>query len=146
MVGWLFFGFFYGVSTLFWLFNAESSHFDKFQTIQFRKIFLVYTQLNIKTIQFSISTQFSSIWPIDRTISGATTPGQSKPGSDSNERVIRIPQSSSITGTSPSDCLVSYLGYSLVGGGLTPLQRSSRCILPPQPTGLICTENSYLKL
>ena len=33
-----------------------------------------------------------------------------------------------------SDCLVSYPGHSL-GGGLTPLQRSSRCILQPQPTG-----------
>ena len=32
------------------------------------------------TIQFFISTQFSSIWPIDRTLSGATTPGQTGPG------------------------------------------------------------------
>ena len=31
-------------------------------------------------IQFCISTQFSSIWPIDRTLSGATTLGQSGPG------------------------------------------------------------------
>ena len=29
-----------------------------------------------QTIQFSISTQFSSIWPIDRTLSGATIPDQ----------------------------------------------------------------------
>ena len=27
-----------------------------------------------QTIKFSISTQFSSIWPIDRTISDATSP------------------------------------------------------------------------
>ena len=32
-------------------------------------------------IQFSISTQFTSIWPIDRTLSRATTPNQSGPGS-----------------------------------------------------------------
>ena len=51
-----------------------------------------------KIIQFSISTHFSSIWPIDRTLSGATTPGQSGPGSDGNEGVLRIPQNSSITG------------------------------------------------
>ena len=38
-------------------------------------------------IQFSISMQFSSIWLIDRLLSGATTPSQSGPGSDSNERV-----------------------------------------------------------
>ena len=38
-------------------------------------------------------------------------------------------------GTSPSDCLVSYLGHSLVGGGLTHLPRCSQCILQPQLTG-----------
>ena len=53
-----------------------------------------------QTIQFSISTQFSSIWPIDRIQSGDTTPGQSGPGSDGNEGVIRILQISNITGTS----------------------------------------------
>ncbi len=53
---------------------------------------------------------------IDRALSGATTPGQSGPGSDVNEGVLRIPQSSSTAGTSPSDCLVSYLGHSLGGG------------------------------
>ena len=49
-------------------------------------------------------------------MSGATTPGQSGPGSNGNKGVLRIPQSSSITGTSPSDCLVSYPGHSLGGG------------------------------
>ena len=44
-----------------------------------------------QAIQFSISAQFSSIWPIDRTLSGATTPGQSGPGSDGNTGVLRIP-------------------------------------------------------
>ena len=67
-----------------------------------------------QTIQFSISTQFNSIWPIDRILSGATTPGQNGPGSDGNEGVFCIPQSSSITGTSPSDCLVPYPRDSLV--------------------------------
>ena len=49
-------------------------------------------------------------WPIDKTLSGATTPGQSEPGSDGNERVLRIFYNSSITGASPSDCLMSYPG------------------------------------
>ena len=76
--------------------------------------------LKIKTFlfqinQFSMSTQFRSIWAIDRTLSGATTLGQSEPGSDGNQGVLRLPQSSSITGSSPSDCLVSYLGHSLGG-------------------------------
>ena len=55
----------------------------------------------------------SSICPIDRNTSGATTPDQSGRGSDGNKRVLRIPQSSSITSAWPSDCLLSYLGNSL---------------------------------
>ena len=52
--------------------------------------------------------QFIFIQPIDRPLSGATTPSQSGPGSDGNEGVLSITQSSSITGTSASDCFVSY--------------------------------------
>ena len=74
--------------------------------------------LNVKTdlfqaIKFSISTQFSSVWSIDRTLSDASTLGWGGPGSDGNEGVLCILQSSSITGTSPSDCLVSYPEHSL---------------------------------
>ena len=94
--------------------------------------------LNVKTVQFPairfcISTQFSFIWLIHSTLSGSTTSGQSGHGSDGKEGVLRIPESSNITGTTPSDCLVPYPGHSL-GGGLTPLQRCSRGILNPQPT------------
>ena len=76
--------------------------------------------LNVKIvlfqmIQFNISTLYSSIWPINGTLSGAITSGQSGPGSNGNEGVFHIPQSSSITGASPSDCLVSYPGH-LIGG------------------------------
>ena len=56
------------------------------------------------------------MWPIDRALSGATTPGQIGPGSDSNGGVLRIPLRSSITWTSPSDSLVLYPEHSLVGG------------------------------
>ena len=49
--------------------------------------------------------------------------GQSGPGSDSNEGVLRIPQNSSIAEISPSDCLVSYPGHSL--GGVVPLCREA---------------------
>ena len=59
---------------------------------------------------------------MDRALSGTTAPGQSGPGSNGNEGVLRIPQSSSIAGTSPSDCLVSYPGH-LLGGGVLPLCR-----------------------
>ena len=51
-----------------------------------------------------------------RTLSGATTPGQSGPGIDINEGVVYILQSSSITYTSPSYCLVSYQGHLLEKG------------------------------
>ena len=34
--------------------------------------------------------QVSSIWPIDRALSGATIPGQSGPGNNGNEGVLRI--------------------------------------------------------
>ena len=50
----------------------------------------------------------SSIWPIDRTLSDATTPGQSEPESDDSKGVLRIPKNSSITEAAPSYCLVSY--------------------------------------
>ena len=43
-------------------------------------------------------------------LSATATPDQSELG---KERVLRIPQNSNITGTSVSDCLVSYLGHSL---------------------------------
>ena len=33
----------------------------------------------------------SSIWPIDRTLSGATTPAESGLGGDGTEGVLRIP-------------------------------------------------------
>ena len=50
----------------------------------------------------------TTVRPIDRTLSGATTTSQSGPKSDGSEGVLRIPQSSSNTGTWPSDYLVSY--------------------------------------
>ena len=84
----------------------------------------------------------SSIWLIDRTLSGASNLGKSGPGSDGNE-VLHIPQSSSITGASPSDCLMSYLGH-LLGRGLTPLQRCSLCIQQPQPMGFTLFQEQHL--
>ena len=53
-----------------------------------------------------------------------------------NEEVLCIAQCSSITGTSPSDGLASYPEHSS-WGGLTPLQKSSWCILSLQPTGFM---------
>ena len=78
-------------------------------------------QLNIKTIlfqtiQINIRSQFSSIWSVNKTIWRATTPDQSGPRSYGNKRELRFSKSSSITGSLPSVCLVSYPGHSLREG------------------------------
>ena len=46
----------------------------------------------LKKIQFCVSTHFSSIWPIDRTLSGPATPSHKWPGSDGNEGILCILQ------------------------------------------------------
>ena len=74
-------------------------------------------------MELEFTTLFRSIWPIDGILLIATTLGQGGPGNYGNEEVLRIPQSSSITGTSPSDCSVSYT-RTLVGGVL-PLCRDA---------------------
>ena len=50
---------------------------------------------------------------MERTLPVATTPGQSGTGSDGNEEILCIHQNSCITGTSPSESLMSYSGQSL---------------------------------
>ena len=73
------------------------------------------------------------------------TNDHSGPGSNGNEEVLHIPQNSGITGTLPSDCLVSYPGHSLGEGGvLTSLQRSSWYILQPKVTGQVNTKDVTL--
>ena len=75
--------------------------------------------------------QFSSILPVDRAPSGATTPGQCGPGSNGSEGVLGIP---SITRTSLSNCIL--ISRTLVREALTSTQRCSRCILyPPSRLG-----------
>ena len=48
-----------------------------------------------------------------RTLSSPITTNHSGPGSDRSEGVPRIPQSSNLTGASPSDCLMSDRGHPL---------------------------------
>ena len=85
----------------------------------FNAKFILYTlTVLFQLIHFGISTQFSSIWPIDWTLPGATIPGQNGPGRDGNKVLHHIPQSSTITRTSPSDCLVSH--RTLIGKGSYP--------------------------
>ena len=67
---------------------------------------------------------------------GVTTPGQSGPESDGNERVLRVRQCSSITGTSRPDCLVSYPGYSL-GESYTTAKMQSVYFTAPADSALL---------
>ena len=81
-------------------FNCQKCFYYKqiqlIKPLYFKQFSSAYKNCSFQSIQFSISAQFSSIWPIDRTLSGATTLGQSGPGSDSNEGVLCFSQSSSI--------------------------------------------------
>ena len=65
----------------------------------------------------------SYIWPIDRTLTGITTPGQSETGDNDNEGLLHIPQSTR-TGKSLLDGLVLYPGLFLMVGVL-PLCRDT---------------------
>ena len=58
-----------------------------FQAIQFSVCY--FYVLSLKSTVYKSN---SSIWSIDRTLSGATTPNQSGPGSDGKEKVLRIPK------------------------------------------------------
>ena len=61
--------------------------------------------VEFQSIQFSISTQFSSIQPIGKAQSGATTPDLSALGSDRTKGILCIPQSSRNTEASLSACI-----------------------------------------
>ena len=96
-----------------WLFNAKS----------------ILIHINYSIIYKYLYNSVLHIWPIDRTLSSATTPERTGPGSNGNKGVLCIPQSSSIARASPS---VSYTGQSL-GESYRSAEKQS-CILQPQPT------------
>ena len=75
------------------------------------ELFFFFFLYAVKWLQVSLCNSNSSIWPIDKTLFGATTLGQSGPESNENEGGLGIPQSSIITEALLSGCLVSYLGH-----------------------------------
>ena len=93
----------------------------------------------------------SSIWPIDGTLSVATTPGQSWLGNNGNEGVLRIPQSFNITGASLSDCLVSYPGHLLEESYPSAEKQSEYSTVPADwasiesKTGIWISFSSFIK-
>ena len=93
----------------------------------------VYTQLNDQTIQFSISHLFApslnvKLFYLTHKLD-ALTLGRCGPGSNGNEEVLCIPQSSSITGASPSDCLELSRGAASVFYNLSWLSKVFLSIL-----------------
>ena len=136
---------FYDISTIV-SYLMPSPVFICILNIWFVNTFCRYIQLNdqtvlFQTIQFIISHLFAHslnvkvfFRPIDRTLSSATTPGQSGPHSNGNEGESCIPQSNGITRVSPS-VLFSVISRTIVGWGLTPQQKCGRCILRSLPTG-----------
>ena len=76
-------------------------------TVKWFQVSLDKSQSNISHLLAHI---VCSICFLNRTLSGATTPGQSGPKSNSNEGVLHIPQISK-AGASPSDDLALYPGY-----------------------------------
>ena len=89
-------------------------------------------------------SSFSSIWPVRRTLSGSTTPGQSGPGSDGKERVRCNPKISSIIGTSTSDFLVSNPGY-LSEEGSYPFAEKQSVYSTDAPAGWAMFELKFNK-
>ena len=109
-------------------------------------LFLYIQTVLFQTIQFSISTKFSFIWPLDRTLSGVTTPCQNGPESNGNKGVLCIPQNSNITGVSLSDCLVPYLGHSLGGSYPSVKVRSVYYSAPTYSASITCGGVGLLKI
>ena len=86
-------------------------YFKQFSSAQRIYFLFVYARFKVKRVlflvfQFNLSTQFSFISPVDWTLSGTPNLSKSGPRSDGDKGVHCIPQSSSITGASSSDCLV----------------------------------------
>ena len=64
---------------------------------------------------YDLSLNNTSVWPIHRRFSVATSPGKNRQRSNGNEGVLHIPQNSR-DGTSQSDSLMIYKGHSLGWG------------------------------
>ena len=92
--------FYHSFRTIVFIFNSTKTFNDKNHQASSQKFRQLIQAVLFQTIQLSISTWFSFIRPIDRTLSCVTIPGQS--GSDGNK-----------TGTPHSPMLV-ISGHSLV--------------------------------
>ena len=101
-------------------------------TVKRFQVLLYITNNSIRYRSFVYTVKWlNSFISNNRILSGATSPDQSGPGSRGYERILRIPQNSSIT-TCLTTRLFNIICKTLLwGGGLTLLQKSSRYILQP---------------
>ena len=70
-----------------------------------------FKRFNFACHSIALSLDVKQFYLSHRTLLGTTIPDESVPGSDGKEEVLHIPQSSTITGASSSDCLMSYPGH-----------------------------------
>ena len=85
-----------------------------------RTVFMNKNGFGINNLQWLMChktkpNQMRNNWPIDRTLSGATIPGQSGPGSDGIEELLRIPPKLQHWKLIIKSFIVSYPGHSLRG-------------------------------
>ena len=66
-----------------------------------------FKQFNLACHLFAHNLNIKQFYLIDKTLSDASTTGQSGPRSNGSGGVLHIPHNSSITGASPSDFVVS---------------------------------------
>ena len=118
--------------------NTDNSIFAHkvFQVLVFKTCLF-----NIFICLHTVKCSNNSIWPIDGTLSGSTTPGQSRHGSNVYEEVLYILKSSWFR-ASPSDCLVSYPGH-LLRGLLTLCRDAIGIFYSPSQLG-IYLKNSWI--
>ena len=97
------------------------------------------------TIQFSIQYIFSFICPTDRTLLDSTNSSQSGHGSNCNEGVLLVPQSSRITGALLSDLLSGIFRILAVGCLLILCSEAIRVFCCPSRLGhLICGDGGFI--
>ena len=80
----------------------------------------------------------NTIWIIDKTLSSASILGQSRLGSDGNDGLLCISQSSSVTGTLSSDCLMLYQEHSLGESYFSTKMQSVYSAAPAEWVSYLC--------
>ena len=106
---------------------------DFLHTVEWFQV-LLYNSHNSKSI-ICLHTVYS-IWPIDRTLSGTTTPSLSGTGSNGNEGVLPIPQISKAA-ASPLDCLMLCPVHSLEVGVLPLCRDAVSVFYSPRQLGFL---------